>query len=102
MTRIAAAEWLVLLIGGPCGVGKTTVAAQVAARLGAAWLMVDDLRLALARSGPLNPQPVRASSAPAAPAAARPRRARRLAAGAARGAGAAARAGRVARRWRRR
>jgi 2-phosphoglycerate kinase len=41
----------VLLIGGPSGVGKTTVAVEVAARLGAAWLMVDDLRLALARSG---------------------------------------------------
>jgi 2-phosphoglycerate kinase len=46
-----AAEWLVLLIGGSSGVGKTTVAAEVARRLGAAWLMVDDLRLALERSG---------------------------------------------------
>lgn len=43
--------WFVLLIGGPSGVGKTTVAAQVARRLGASWLMVDDLRLALLRSG---------------------------------------------------
>ncbi len=43
--------WLVLLIGGPSGVGKTTAAAQVARRLGASWLQVDDLRLALARSG---------------------------------------------------
>jgi 2-phosphoglycerate kinase len=41
----------VLLIGGPSGVGKSTVAVQVAKRLGAAWLQVDDLRLALARCG---------------------------------------------------
>jgi 2-phosphoglycerate kinase len=45
------AGWLVLLIGGSSGVGKTTVAPEVARRLGAAWLMVDDLRLALERSG---------------------------------------------------
>jgi adenylate kinase family enzyme len=51
MTRSAEADWYVLLIGGPSGVGKTTVATRVAARLGAARLMVDDLRLALARSG---------------------------------------------------
>jgi 2-phosphoglycerate kinase len=43
-------DWLVLLIGGSSGVGKTTVAEQVAARFGVAWLMVDDLRLALQRS----------------------------------------------------
>ena len=42
---------LVLLIGGPSGVGKTTAAAQVARRLGATWLGVDDLRLALERTG---------------------------------------------------
>jgi len=46
-----AGEWFVLLIGGPSGIGKTTVAAQVARRLGVPWLMVDDLRLALERSG---------------------------------------------------
>lgn len=51
MTQSSHVEWCVLLIGGASGVGKTTVAAQVAARLGAAWLMVDDLRLALTRSG---------------------------------------------------
>jgi 2-phosphoglycerate kinase len=45
------AEWFVLLIGGSSGVGKTTVAPAVARRLGAAWLMIDDLRLALERSG---------------------------------------------------
>lgn len=44
-------NWWVLLIGGPSGVGKTTVAAQVAEHLGVPWLMVDDLRLALMRSG---------------------------------------------------
>ena len=44
-------ECFVLLIGGPSGVGKTTVAAQVARRLDVPWLMVDDLRLALMRSG---------------------------------------------------
>ncbi len=44
-------KWLVLLIGGPSGIGKTTVAAQIARRLDVPWLMVDDLRLALMRSG---------------------------------------------------
>ncbi len=44
-------KWFVLLIGGPSGVGKTTVAAQIARRLDVPWLMVDDLRLALVRSG---------------------------------------------------
>jgi 2-phosphoglycerate kinase len=43
-------DWLVLLIGGSSGVGKTTVAERVAARFGVPWLMVDDLRLALQRS----------------------------------------------------
>ncbi len=47
----SGAEWSVLLIGGPSGIGKTTVAAQLARRLDVSWLMVDDLRLALARSG---------------------------------------------------
>ena len=42
---------LVLLIGGPSGIGKTTTAAAIARRLGWSWLMVDDLRLALIRSG---------------------------------------------------
>lgn len=42
---------IVLLIGGPSGVGKTTAAAEVARRLAVPWLMVDDLRLALGRSG---------------------------------------------------
>ncbi len=46
-----APNWSVLLLGGPSGTGKTTIAAQVARRLGTSWLMVDDLRLALMRSG---------------------------------------------------
>ena len=43
--------WQVLLIGGPSAIGKTTIAAEVARRLGVPWLMVDDLRLALQRCG---------------------------------------------------
>jgi 2-phosphoglycerate kinase len=44
-------KWSVLLIGGPSGVGKTTVARQIGLRYGVPWLQVDDLRLALIRSG---------------------------------------------------
>lgn len=40
----------VLLIGGPSVVGKTTVVRQLAARLNSSFVLVDDLRLALARS----------------------------------------------------
>ena len=39
--------WLVLLIGGHSGAGKSTLAADVARRSGAAWMEVDDVRLAL-------------------------------------------------------
>jgi 2-phosphoglycerate kinase len=56
---VGGAAWFVHLIGGPSGIGKTTVAAQVARRLDVPWLMVDDLRLALMRSGlpiPDNPR----------------------------------------------
>ena len=59
MNPVSGAEWFVLLIGGPSGIGKTTVASQVARRLDVPWLMVDDLRLALMRSGlpiPDNPR----------------------------------------------
>ncbi len=59
MNPVSGVEWFVLLIGGPSGIGKTTVAAQVARRLDVPWLMVDDLRLALMRSGlpiPDNPR----------------------------------------------
>ena len=51
MNPVSGGVWFVLLIGGPSGIGKTTVAAQVAQRLDVPWLMVDDLRLALMRSG---------------------------------------------------
>jgi 2-phosphoglycerate kinase len=44
--------WDVLLIGGGGGTGKTTAAAQVAARVGAAFGQVDDFRLVLQRSLP--------------------------------------------------
>ena len=43
-------EWMVLLIGGPSGVGKTIVARQIGLRFGVSWLQVDDLRLAFQRS----------------------------------------------------
>ena len=48
---VEPSDWFVFLIGGPSGVGKTTVAHQVAKRLGASWLQVDDLALALVRGG---------------------------------------------------
>lgn len=56
------APWYVLLVGGPSGIGKTTVAAQIARRLDVAWLMVDDLRLALQRSGVAIPDNPRAAA----------------------------------------
>jgi 2-phosphoglycerate kinase len=43
-------DWTVLLIGGPSGVGKSTVAKRIARRFGVPWLLVDDLRLALEAS----------------------------------------------------
>lgn len=43
-------NWLVLLVGGHSGAGKTTAVRILAEQLGIAWLMVDDLRLALQRS----------------------------------------------------
>jgi 2-phosphoglycerate kinase len=43
-------DWTVLLIGGPSGTGKTTVARQLGLRLSASWLQVDDFRLAFQRS----------------------------------------------------
>jgi 2-phosphoglycerate kinase len=42
--------WNVLLIGGPSGVGKSAVAAQLARRLGVSCMQVDDIRLALQSS----------------------------------------------------
>ena len=43
-------NWMVLLIGGSSGVGKTSVANQLGLRFGASWLQVDDVRLAFQRS----------------------------------------------------
>ena len=42
-------DWKVLLIGGPSGVGKTTVAQHMARRLGISWAQADDFRLVLER-----------------------------------------------------
>ena len=42
--------WMVLLIGGSSGVGKTMVAKQLGLRFDASWLQVDDVRLAFQRS----------------------------------------------------
>ena len=47
----ARADWTVLLIGGPSGVGKTILAERLGRRYGASWLQVDDLRLALEHGG---------------------------------------------------
>lgn len=49
-------DWTVLLIGGPSGVGKSTVAERMGLRFGLPWLQVDDLRLALQRSRVSLPQ----------------------------------------------
>ena len=49
-------DWMVLLIGGPSGVGKTIVAKQIGLRFGIPWLQVDDLRLALQWSRVTLPQ----------------------------------------------
>jgi hypothetical protein len=43
-------DWMVLLIGGSSGVGKTMVAKQLGPRFDASWLQVDDVRLAFQRS----------------------------------------------------
>jgi 2-phosphoglycerate kinase len=50
-------SWAVLLLGGHSGAGKSTVAERLARQNGAAWLMVDDLRLALQRSRAVLPSP---------------------------------------------
>ena len=49
--------WDVLLLGGHSGTGKSTVAERLARRYGMAWLMADDLRLALQRSRAVLPTP---------------------------------------------
>lgn len=48
---LTALGWRVLLLGGSSGIGKSLVALRLGQRLGLPWLQVDDLRLALARSG---------------------------------------------------
>ena len=48
--------WITLLIGGPSGVGKTSVAKQLGRRFETSWLQVDDLRLALQRSRVILPE----------------------------------------------
>ncbi len=50
------ANWTVLLIGGPSGVGKSRIAQQLGLRLGVPWLGVDDLRLAFQYSHVTLPQ----------------------------------------------
>ena len=50
------ADWIVLLIGGPSGAGKTILAKQLGLRYGSSWLEVDDLRLALQRSQVVLPE----------------------------------------------
>jgi 2-phosphoglycerate kinase len=47
----------VLLLGGHACAGKSTAAERLARRYGTAWLMVDDLRLALQRSRAVLPSP---------------------------------------------
>jgi 2-phosphoglycerate kinase len=54
---VSSPAWGVLLLGGHSGAGKSTVAERLARRHGTAWLMVDDLRLALQRSRAVLPTP---------------------------------------------
>lgn len=41
------ADWMVLLIGGSAGVGKTVIARELAQKLSVSNLLVDDIRLAI-------------------------------------------------------
>lgn len=52
----SARPWEVLVILGASGVGKSTVAAEIARRRGVAWLQVDDLRLTLQFSSATLPE----------------------------------------------
>ena len=47
MERLTNPFWMVLVIGGPSGVGKSTLGKEIARRAGATWLQIDDIRLAL-------------------------------------------------------
>lgn len=49
--------WTVLLIGGSSGTGKTTLARTIGRAAGAAWIEVDDVRLALQRLTTPSQQP---------------------------------------------
>jgi 2-phosphoglycerate kinase len=49
-------HWIALLLGGPSGVGKTSVAKQLGRRFETSWLQADDLRLALQRSRVILPE----------------------------------------------
>ena len=51
MEASAALSFTVLLIGGPSGIGKSTVGVTLARQIGIPWLQVDDLRLALQFGG---------------------------------------------------
>lgn len=55
-TALEKVPWQVLLIGGASGSGKSTAAESVGRRIGASWLQVDDLRIALQYGGLLAPE----------------------------------------------
>lgn len=57
LTSATRQGWRVLLIGGRSGLGKSTLAAQVAARRGACCLQTDDLRMALQSATTPNTHP---------------------------------------------
>ncbi len=50
MTERVPPDWLVLLIGGSSGSGKTTVTERIGVQFQLPWLQVDDLRLTLQES----------------------------------------------------
>ena len=56
MDPSATPMWWVLVVLGASGTGKSTAAQQIARAVGATWLQVDDLRLALQFSRVALPQ----------------------------------------------